>query len=614
MKKFALILFAIVSLQVTNMGAISFTDMLPGGKNYLDPNNLILDSSSVETDVPFRIKGDTDYTLRFPGDMQIGLADVYIYGEEEYYITGNILELTECEMGPSYNDCTFHTVPSETHLNIRIEARDIDLYHAHYGYDGFQLEEGLVATSYEPYEPPFEDTSDPEFTGSAMYVKSYDEVISLATIIDNYVYVYDEIDGDLSDSISITSDPYSANMDTIGDYIVELAVSDSAGNTATFDFTIIVNDTIDPNLSGPNEVDVSVDDATPLSEIVANNYSSFDDYDGNLGITVTSDQYSASMNIVGSYPVTISTVDSSGNRVSKTIQINVNDLVAPTLQSNPSIDVHLSNPQTMEDIITGLVVADNYSPVTGITIDVHLDDYSTQRFHIGTYEVIVNIKDEANNMLQTSIFITVIDDVAPTIIGPAMIHTSYVTPYSMEEILAMLSVTDNHDALTNNDLLITNNTYENRSGVVGTFEIVVQLTDQSSNMATHNITVQVIDDQNPVFYVDSHLITVSQQAMFQPIDALNMLVANGIVPEGEYQIDIINDEYSGHETKPGTYDYKLLFTDKQGSTYEHDFEITVTDDEQTVVDTPGWVRTIRTVAVYSTLLGVVTLVLIRYKK
>ncbi|MBU1019820.1 MAG: hypothetical protein KJ847_01285, partial [Firmicutes bacterium] len=198
MKRYLILMILTMMLISTKVEATEYSQYLPGGKNYLDEQNITFTSSSMFTNDAIMVKPDTFYTLTLPG-TDLLTEDIFLHIEgSTTYLDDNITLLDECVVELQDVHCTFKTTVSENSLSIIIDSVDVLSYYTHYGFEYFQLEEGTSSTSYEAYIPPEIDNIEPIFTGSGAFIKSYRDQISLTEIIQQHIEVIDEIDGNLN--------------------------------------------------------------------------------------------------------------------------------------------------------------------------------------------------------------------------------------------------------------------------------------------------------------------------------------------------------------------------------------------------------------------------------
>ena len=577
-KKIFILLSIIIVLYSKNSYATSFSSLLPGGKNYLDENNFYIIDERLYLEDQILVKSGTEYTISFPGEGLIEEPYLSIYSDSETYFDGYAYYEDQCSVNMSQTICTFTIHEQDNYLMVEIQGRGLNLYYDHYGILDFQLEEGNLATEYEPYVIPYNDSTSPEFNGSGIFVKSYFDSFTLQDIINNHIIVVDDIDGDITNQIQIIEDNYTGHIHEVGEYLVVLSATDNAGNTATFQLTVIVKDELPPTIDGPSEIDVDINNLVPIESIISTHYNASDGYYDNLAIIAQTDDYTPNKTTIGSYQVILETTDGSSNQITKVITVHVKDNDAPYLQSSNQVNSYLSDVKTIETILSELVILDNYDNRTEIQIQIIRDDYSDQSDSVGTKEVELIMSDSSNNTQYLKIYINVIDDIAPFISGPTSYNYSYTETMTIDDFLSMYTVSDNHDLITIDDAQITVNTFSNRISEIGEFELSFEITDLSGNTSSQTLIITIIDDQAPIIYIDDFIISVSVNATVTEQEILNVLFSNQDLLQQNYQVVVLKNEYKGNEKIPGNYLYSLEFTDESGNNIQKDFVIKVTED------------------------------------
>jgi len=590
--------------------AATYSAYLPGGKNYINPENFRLRNDTIESIEHFKVLANQTYTLTYPGDDMFFDSHLTIGGKSgNTYADGIAMDLSQCDVDQYLAVCTFTTSSNEDGLYVRIRSMGAERFYNHYGLGDIQLEEGSVSTSHADYVAPAIDMEEPSFSASGGFVQSYVDQTPIQTILENHISVVDEIDGDLSDQIVIESDAYTANSDKVGSYLVTLSATDSSGNKASFDLTIIVKDEVVPIISGPSSLDLSVDQNQSLEELLSTHYSIYDAYDGPLSYQVISDNYSVNKNKIGDYDVSISTEDSSGNQTSKSIQISVSDQQAPTISGVDELTSFMSNPLSIEDILATQTVQDNYTSLqlSDLTIS---DGFTSKEMVVGVHEIDLSLMDGSGNQTSKTLRIRVEDDVKPSISGPITYVDSYKKNIGIEDLKALLSVSDNVDTIDMSQVVVLEDTLTTRSQQVGEFIVSFQIEDQSGNLATHTINVTLLDDIPPVIYVDSYIINVSSGTSFTNKDALRLMLSSKELLPGEYKMDTLVNEYQGNEEKPGNYLYKVSFTSEEGEVLEKEFIIKVEEDTNGFRDFVNF----RRLVIYGLSFGLLGLIVYKVKK
>src|SRR3989344_4881451 len=133
-------------------------------------------------------------------------------------------------------------------------------------------------------------------------------------------------------------DNSSVNVNVIGTYYVSYYIKDNAGNNATVNRTVYVNDTTIPvitlNSANPQTIELGV----AYSELGA---TASDNYDGDISSNITIDSSSVNTSAVGSYNVTYDVNDSSNNPAAQVIRtVYVNDTASPIVSLlNPNNNI-----------------------------------------------------------------------------------------------------------------------------------------------------------------------------------------------------------------------------------------------------------------------------------
>ncbi len=590
-KKIGITLLLILTFVFTSVSATTFTNQLPGGKNYIDTNNLVIGENSLSTVNEFKVKENTFYTFSMPGyDMITGDLSIEIWGNDVYL--GGLTEYNEdCIMELQETTCTFETAVGESYLNIVINSLDIENFIYYYGMNAFQLEEGNVYTYYEDYIPPLEDTTEPSFSGIGAYIKSYSNYESILSIINNHIVVIDEVDGDITSNIVIISDLYTGNEQKVGEYLVELSASDSSGNIAYFSLSILVKDEIDPIITGPTDIDISISEITNINEIITNYFTVSDGY-GTVTTNILIDNYTVNKDLLGIYLVKLEAVDESLNSVSLEFNISLVDIDSPVVTSILNVDSYLSNPLDLTGVLDTIILTDNYDDMSNPNIIVISNQFNGNESIPGTYTINFDVSDGQGNTINEDIVVTVIDDVAPEISGPITYQGSYEEELLASDFLNMLNVSDNSDSLSLIDMYVIEDTYSNRSGITGSYLITFGVIDSNNNEITHSISITLFDDIAPIIYIDDYIVTVDMESTFTTDDALTLLINSNELTEGSYTVKKLFDGYSGNELNEGTYVYLLEFTNNSGESFQKEFLVKVIDTDDSLIDEDLVIRNI----------------------
>ncbi len=342
----------------------------------------------------------------------------------------------------------------------------------------------------------------------------------------------DETDGsDLRVQVSGT-----VNTKKLGSYMLTYSAKDSSGNTGSKNRTVNVVDTTDPviTLKGDNPMDV--DCAHGYSEPGA---TATDNYDGDLPVTISGVVSSA----VGSYTVTYTVTDSSGNKAIATRTVNVTGSKAPVLTLKGT------NPMTLE-CATGYTEpgANAVDGCSGASISVVIT--GTVSSEIGTYTVTYTATDSKGQKATATRTVTVSDTAAPiiTLNGASSMTVECGTGYTEPGATAT-------DACDAKSIPVT------ISGTVaatkGTYTVTYTATDSAGNKSTAARTVTVADTTAPVITLKG-------------ATPMNVECGSGYVEPGATATDScdgasVSVSTSGTVSVKGTYTITYTATDKAGN-------------------------------------------------
>lgn len=608
MRKFivvALLLF----VSVTTISAATYSTNLPSGKNYLDSNNFLYGDNTLSTISAFKVKENQTYTLTVPREVEY--MAVQVFGDEEL-LDGNSWELPECTDEIDRTYCTFTTTSETTNIQITIHGGYLSDYLEQYGMYRFQLEEGSISTEYEGYIPP-EDVSGPTVSGTGSYITTYKDQTPIENIVSSHVTAIDEKEGDVSDTIAIVTDDYTGNRSTIGEYSVIIQANDSQSNVTQFKLIVIVKDEIAPVFLGPDHVTTNVDNPEVLEALLAN-YSAVDEYDGELEIIVEEDDYTAHTSEIGTYAVTISSTDSSGNKETIPVSIVIEDTISPEITSSTLMTQNISTPISTMTILSNITTSDNYNVQADITKEITRDTYSVNNTSKGVYEIDVLLTDTSGNESTTTITITVIDDINPTITGPNSLVLSYKDIQEIEDIKLLFTLFDNETTFESSDLVVTANNYSVNSDQLGEYIMTLELTDESLNKTVKTVNIRVIDDVGPVLTTDDYIVSVSSAARVTNKDLVNILVKHNKVENKEYDVEVTLDEYTSNVTIPGSYKYQIDLIDKDGNIEHKDFVIKVEESIVVVESSNEMLLLARNIAAYTSIVAMLVIVTIKIRR
>ena len=284
-----------------------------------------------------------------------------------------------------------------------------------------------------------------------------------ATATDNY-----------ETTITVTG---SVDVNTLGAYTITYSAEACSGNTASATRTVNVVDTTAPviALTGDNPITIEVGDSFTDPGATAT-----DNYDSAVTVTTTG---SVDVNTVGSYTITYSAEDSSGNTATTaTRTVNVVDTTAPNVVCQ-NISIELSSNEAVsisaDDINNG---SNDYSGISEVSIDQSTFDCS----NLGDNQVVLSVTDNYGNIGQCTGIVTVIDVVDPVIACNNITIT-------LENMFAEISIEDIDNGSSDNcgisDIQISQTQFTDEH--VGENTISLTVTDNYGNISSCDAIVTV---------------------------------------------------------------------------------------------------------------------------
>ena len=287
--------------------------------------------------------------------------------------------------------------------------------------------------------------------------------------------------GDLTTALSIEN---LVNAGQPGEYTVTYSVSDLAGNAAAPVIrTVNVVDTTAPTvtLNGDAVMVVAYQGSFTDPGVIVNDACDLSPTASTTG--------SVNTNLLGTYQLTYSATDDSGNTGTATRTVHVRDLTPPQIALIGSATMYVECGNTFTD--PGAVVTDNVdvfpAPIKGT------GTVNTQA--AGTYTLTYNIKDSAGNSAQTKTRTVIVTDVTNpviTLVGEPVVTVQCGANYTDAGATA-------NDAC-NGDLTASIQTVNPvNTGVPGVYHVTYNVSDSSHNAAdTVTRTVNVVDTSAPI--------------------------------------------------------------------------------------------------------------------
>lgn len=338
-----------------------------------------------------------------------------------------------------------------------------------------------------------------------------------------------------------------------------------------------------PLLSGAN-VNYYTNVESPISiEAIKSKLTAYDETDGDVSdsITIAEDNYTGCESELGSHTVIFAASDSSGNQSYLTVTIWVKDVTSPTISGPDTLTYSYDDLISEDQFLLNFTAGDNCDTALTMTTS-----YPTNIFDktnaLGTYTVNVNCSDSSGNAASKAVKVTIEDKKAPEIAGPTTITKRNSVILTTSDILSQYTATDGYDGEC--EVYVVEDNYTGNGDKVGQYTIKLGAKDKSNNVGTKVLTIDVIDDIAPVWYVDKTLIYVDSSVTLTHQDILNLMIANGEIASNYSLVTITNDDYEATPNQVGTYSAKIRVLYANGNEVETTKTIEVLEEEKGITN------------------------------
>jgi hypothetical protein len=190
--------------------------------------------------------------------------------------------------------------------------------------------------------------------------------------------------------------------------------------------------------------------------------------------------------------------------------------------------------------------------------------FNNNTSELGTYQMV--LEAQYNDVKKQYVLdIIIVDREAPQMTINEPLHFSLQDKPSLQEILLMISLQDNVDTLTHEDIMIINDTYSQAS-VPGTYEIQVEVFDYSQNRAEITIPIYLYNLSGPTIEGPAIIFVYTSQEPLSNDDIINHFVINQNNLD-QIVVEVILNQYS--QTKiPGIYNFRFRATDQNNNVKE----------------------------------------------
>jgi 2',3'-cyclic-nucleotide 2'-phosphodiesterase (5'-nucleotidase family) len=380
------------------------------------------------------------------------------------------------------------------------------------------------------------------------------------------VTAFDLEDGYLTSSIVVNDT--NVDLTTLGTYQLTYFVADQALNSITITINVTVVDTTAPQLIGLKNLDYYIGDPFPdFREGV----TAIDSYDGDLSSQIIIDAHDFDYQTIGTYPITYTVTDSSGNVATETIDIVVIDPSYPVIYGTKNLIIEVNTVEP--NYLDGVSAFDLYDG--DLTEWITVDDTLVNLTQFGTYELTYSVTDLSLNRSEIKITVTVQDLTSPQLLG--LSNMIYILDDPYPNFRQGVTAIDNYDGDLTQNIIV--NSLDFDDWVLGTYQIIYTVTDSSSNTTTVTIDIEVIDQTPPVLLNTKNFII--------PVNGDHPNYLEGLIAfdnyDGNLTTLIIFDDSLVNLEQVGIYPVLISVSDYSGNTTTKSINVYVLDQTPPVI-------------------------------
>jgi len=354
---------------------------------------------------------------------------------------------------------------------------------------------------------------------SLVYFNDVENPSTLAEI-QAHLTANDDLDGDLTDSITVVTDNYTGNETVLGQFNITYSVTDSNGQSTTQVLVVDNRDILPPTVefadfdSNSNIIRVPLN--STIAEIQADflpqNFNILDSYEGTLTEaaivydSLIDDPTAIDLTVKGDYPQVIRVSDSSGNTAELEYTLRVQDLTVPVITGPTEIIKKDAYILSSNFFLSYFEATDNLDGDLTSTISIESNEYLGNADEVGTYQVVLSVQDSDGNKVyhtltikvKSTMFAYLIIDQYKWIVPNNVVLTD---EQFVQELKRISDLPDDNFVFTS-----VSDTYSTNADTNGSYEKVFTLASGSGSNYSRDITLSVVDpniniiEDDPTFF------------------------------------------------------------------------------------------------------------------
>ncbi len=381
-------------------------------------------------------------------------------------------------------------------------------------------------------------------------------------------------------SIVQTDGPASGSTFPPGITSVEYTATDASGNTAVCSFNVIVNDTEDPVITCPADVDFTIPGGA-CSGILNYPAPVISDNCPGASFTVLSGPADGDVVSTGVYTIELQAEDAAGNTANCSFTATVSETSAPVIDC-PADTTVSADPGVCTAVVTFMLPLASDS-CSNVTVTQTGGPASGSAFPEGSTSVEFTATDDFGNTATCSYTITVNDEEAPVITCPGDITVSN-DPGICGAVVTFADATAT-DNCALASIVQTEGPASGSTFPVGTTSVEYTATDASGNTAICSFNVIVNDTEDPIITCPADVDFTIPGGACSGILNYPAPVISDNCPGADFTV--LSGPADGDLVPAGVYTIELQAEDAAGNTAICSFIATVSETSAPVIDCPA---------------------------
>lgn len=365
-----------------------------------------------------------------------------------------------------------------------------------------------------------------------------DEELSL----DNIKNIIEESNNITLSYFEVITNRYSDYKNVLGSYTNIYLIKDNNNIYYLLEVNIEVYEKtpIDDNTDSP--ITTTTNKQTPSSTITGSKTNpTTTGTKTNPNPKTTTSKVSPSSNTSTTNPTTI---PDNPNQKEDIINNDILDILTEEIKVSYKDNVKI------DDLLNEIII-DSTNEIKDISYDT---DYKFDDT-IGTYYLIINLKDNKDNVTEKEIELIIYDDIKPVLVIPSFI-TNTKEALKLSEIQNKILAVDEVDGeISSKNIKLTDiDNYQVNYNKSGSYEIIAKVSDKSGNEAKASFLITVKDSKEYNSYLEDNTINITNTNKITKRDFISYLSKNNYItnsnitlestyfnvdnPDGEYELTI----------------------------------------------------------------------------